>query len=566
MQKYLPPLLLIQMVMGQTVTATVDVNQLSSNETFSFIVEAQDAKKIPQVDLTPLEKDFTIISGPAQQSSYQIINGKALSSKSLTWKLVPNRNGIISIPELSVVVDGKKLKTNSIRMNVKSAPEVTNNNELFLLAEIDKDEAYIGEQITVVYKLYTRVQMSRGNINYPKNVGFWSEKLSVPQPPRFNSTVINGVKYNVATLYKVALFPTKTGDLTLSPMTLQCKVQVQSKRTQRSFFDGPFRSFFAQTVEKVLKSEKHTIHVQPYPPGQSASFTGAVGEFELKTSVDTDYVRANEAVTYIIELQGTGNLNMFSLPPIDFPETVEVFPPSTSFDQEQMWDQFTGKMRWEYILIPRQAGQVFVPRVEFTYFNPPSKKFETISTQSIEINIAPAKEQFSGRSSGFTKEEIALLGKDIHYNVTTPPTWIQRGSETISIWVWTNYILSVGLFLAPVTFTRFRARRLANAGDRRARGALKQARNSIHYAQNDPSKLSAAIYIYLKDRWQLESEKMDPLNVEQKLQGTIPSELLAELIAVLQACDAARYAPGTAFEVDIKNRMETLLKKVDVIS
>ena len=564
MRLLVPIILLLHIVSGQSVTASVDANQLAVNETFTFKIEAKDADNLPRINLSPLEKNFTIVSGPAQQTSYQWINGKATSSKTLTWTLVPNKKGQLTIPTLIVTVDGKKLKTKPIRINVKESGQVVNKDELFLLAEIDQDDVYVGEQVTVTYKLYTRVQMSLEDIKYPESVGFWTEELSVPRPPRFNQTTISGVVYNVATLYKVALFPTKIGELELSPMTVRVNVQLQKKRKrQRSVFDDPFfNSFFNETVQKVLRTEARRIRVKPYPAGQPANFTGAVGEFKLTASVDTDKVKANEAVTYYVELQGTGNLNMFSLPKLNFPETMEVFPPTASFKQKQLWDQFTGNMKWEYILIPRQAGRVFLPRIELAYFSPKDEQFYSISSRSVELNISPAKDQLTSGTSGFTKEEIALLGQDIHYNVTSSPTWVERGSRGIPIWVWTSYILAAGLFLAPVTLTRYQQQRIATAGQRMSHRALKRALKSLQ-TQSSIENVSSTIYTYLKERWQLQTDKMDPLYVEQELSGIIPPGELEDLIQLLKDCDAGRYAPGIMTDQDIAGTAGILLKKVD---
>ena len=564
MRLLVPIILLLHIVSGQSVTASVDANQLAVNETFTFKIEAKDADNLPRINLSPLEKNFTIVSGPAQQTSYQWINGKATSSKTLTWTLVPNKKGQLTIPTLIVTVDGKKLKTKPIRINVKESGQVVNKDELFLLAEINQDDVYVGEQVTVTYKLYTRVQMSLEDIKYPESVGFWTEELSVPRPPRFNQTTISGVVYNVATLYKVALFPTKIGELELSPMTVRVNVQLQKKRKrQRSVFDDPFfNSFFNETVQKVLRTEARRIRVKPYPAGQPANFTGAVGEFKLTASVDTDKVKANEAVTYYVELQGTGNLNMFSLPKLNFPETMEVFPPTASFKQKQLWDQFTGNMKWEYILIPRQAGRVFLPRIELAYFNPKDEQFHSIRSRSVELNISPAKDQLTSGTSGFTKEEIALLGQDIHYNVTSSPTWVERGSRGIPIWVWTSYILAAGLFLAPVTLTRYQQQRIATAGQRMSHRALKRALKSLQ-TQSSIENVSSTIYTYLKERWQLQTDKMDPLYVEQELSGIIPPGELEDLIQLLKDCDAGRYAPGIMTDQDIAGTAGILLKKVD---
>ena len=105
MRIMLPILFLFEIAAGQSVTASVDVNQLAVNETFTFKIDAKDADNMPRINLSPLEKNFTIISGPAQQTSYQWINGKATSSKSLTWTLMPNKKGKLVIPAMVVVLD-----------------------------------------------------------------------------------------------------------------------------------------------------------------------------------------------------------------------------------------------------------------------------------------------------------------------------------------------------------------------------------------------------------------------------------------------------------------------------
>lgn len=556
-------IILLQSLTGQTVTATVDVNQLSVNETFTFKVEAQNSNQMPQVDLSPLGKDFTVISGPAQQTSFQFINGKSTSSKSLTWTLVANKKGNLVIPALVTIVDGKKLSTNPIPMSVKSVETVSQQNELFLSADVDKKDAYVGEQVTVTYKLYTRVQMSLTEVQNPEYVGFWTETLSVPNPPRFNQTSINGVQYNVATLYKVALFPTKSGELELAPMTATCNVQVKTQRRQRSLFDDPFfDNFFTETVQKVLRTDPKVIKVKPYPSGQPANFSGAVGQFKIKSNVDIEKVKVNEAVTFFIELEGTGNLNMFSLPELNFPENMEVFPPKSTFEQEQLWDQFTGKLKWEYILIPRQAGKIYLPRIELAYFDPQDEQFHKINSAPVQLNIAPAKNNLTHIPSGFTKEEITLLGQDIHYNITSPPSWIERGNQKVPIWIVTSYLLTIGLFLTPVTMSRLKNSRMSTAGQRLSHRSLKKALHAIkQYPEID--QLSNVVYTYLKERWQLKTDKMDPVLVQKELHDNLAAEDLAKLFQLLQDFDAYRYSPVAAENMDIIAQTISLLKKID---
>ncbi len=559
-------LFLLSHMSGGSVRATVDANSITINETFTFRIEAQETDKIPSVNISSLLDDFTIVSGPAQQTNYSWTNGKSTSTKSLSWTLAPNRAGRLVIPELIISTGGKKYKTNPIRINVQKSGAVTSAKELFVLTEIDKDELYMGEQVTVTYKLYTRVQLGLEKIDYPKSVGFWQEDLSIPQPPRFNRISIKGVEYQVATLYKVALFPTKTGSLEISPMSITAQVRKKQKNNRRSIWDDPFfSSFNNRTVQKLIRTDVVKVNVNPYPEGQPADFTGAVGDFNIRTWVDTSEVRINEAVTLNVELRGTGNINMFSLPEISFPGDMDVFPPNSSFEKEKLWDQYTGTMLWEYILIPRGSGRYQLPRIQLSFLNPKDGSWNKAGAKSISLNVLPGEDDFISSTKGFTKEEISLLGSDIRYNTTSISNWVLRNEPTISIRSLSSHIIAAILFLLPIPITRFKGHRLNNARKRQSNKALKKALKNLTKSEEDPfMQVSRVLYIYLKDRFFLSSEHLDPLSVKRTLKGIIEADHLDALIKILKLCDAGRYGPEASEVQDtLLDDAKNILYKLD---
>ena len=73
-------LFLINFIIAASVRATVDANSISINETFTFRIEAEDTDNIPSVNISSLLDDFTIVSGPAQQTNYSWTNGKSTST------------------------------------------------------------------------------------------------------------------------------------------------------------------------------------------------------------------------------------------------------------------------------------------------------------------------------------------------------------------------------------------------------------------------------------------------------------------------------------------------------
>ena len=559
-------LFIVNTSFAASVVATVDANSITINETFNFRIEAEGTNKMPSVNISSLLDDFTIVSGPAQQTNYSWTNGKSTSTKSLSWTLAPNRSGKLVIPELIISVGGDKYRTNSIRIVVKKSGTVTSSKELFVLTEIDKDKLYMGEQVTVTYKLYTRVQLGLEKIDYPKSIGFWQEDLSIPNPPRFNRTSIKGVEYQVATLYKIALFPTKTGNLEISPMSVTAQVRTKQKNNKRSIWDDPFfSSFNNRTVQKLIRTDAIKVNVKPYPEGQPADFTGAVGNFNIQTWIDTSEVRVNEAVTLNIKLRGTGNINMFSMPEINFPIDMDVFPPNSSFEKEKLWDQYTGTILWEYILIPRSAGKYQLPRIQLSFLNPKSDSWDKVEAKPILLNVMPGENALISNNKGFTKEEISLLGSDIRYNTTNISNWTIRNEPTLSIRSLSSHIIAAILFLLPIPIKRFKGRRLNNAGKRQSYKALNRALKSLKKSEEDPfAQVSRVIYVYLKDRFFLSSEHLDPLSVEQALRGVIHSNHKDTLIGILKLCDAGQFGPEAAeFEEKILGDARNILYRLD---
>jgi hypothetical protein len=554
------------------VVASVDVNRITVNDVFTFKIEAVDAEESPRVDISPLLDDFTIVSGPGTQTNIQWINGRMTTSRSLTWTLVPKHTGTIVIPALPVKVGRKTYRTRPITMTVTQSKVTTAKNELFLAAEIDKEEAYVGEQLTVTYKLYSQVNLSISDIQFPEYVGFWTEELFVPKQVDFRDTRIQGVRYKVATLYKVALFPTKSGTLTLPSMAVKCNVEVRRSRRRRGFWDDPFFNSFdplfdpfgRETVTKILRTATKEIRVKPYPEGQPGDFTGAVGEFQVSASVDTPTVKVNEAVTLRVELTGTGNISLFSLPELVFPPNLEVFPPTSTIKREPFRDDISGTVTYEYILIPRQAGVVDLPRIDLPYFNPRDGQWHRTATRPIQLRVLPGEAALM-TSTGLTKEEVTLLGQDIRYIRTDVPRWIQQQRGRVSLRVVLFYSLAILFYFVPGAVRSVRTSRLSTAEIRQSRKALKTALKSLKAPAPDPfAQAAQTVCQYLRDKFMLPTDKLDPHTVRTGLADRLPVDLMEELVALLKVCDAGRFAPGAAAEKDtLLTRTKNLLKRID---
>ena len=313
---------------------------IEEGDIINLSIDASNSNDFPIVDFSLISNLFDVLSGPNQKTNIQYINGRLNSTKTLSWTLSPKNSGQVYIPPITGTIDGKNFKGKQILINVVKRKSIKSNS-VFILADLDKNEAYIGEQVTLTYKLYKEMNVNIASIDQfqmPEFPGFWVEDLFNPQRLQYQKKIetINGMKYQVAILGQRALFPIPYKNYLIPPVQVKMQLEIQKKRRKRDpFFDPFFDSFFSESKTKLLISDKKKVTIKSYPKPKPKDFYGAVGDFKITSSVDLRKVKVNEGVTFKISLTGTGNLSLFSLPEIIFPEYVEVFKPNEVFEKHQ---------------------------------------------------------------------------------------------------------------------------------------------------------------------------------------------------------------------------------------
>ena len=556
-------------VTAQSIQISVDKNILQDGELLKLSIQVVDGEDFAKVDLGPLESDFDIISGPSQQNNIQWINGSVSSTKTLSWTLLPKRSGNLSIPVLSGTVGGKTFKGKKIPIQIG---KLNNDriNEVFIVAEIDKKDAFLGEQVTLTYKLYKRIDMNIAGIDQfqmPDFKGFWTEELYTPQRLQYQSkeVTVKGLRYQVANLGQRALFPIASDKHEIPPVKIKVQLEVKKKKRRRDpFFDSFFDSFLSETKTIVLTTDVRDIKIKPYPDSRPYDFTGAVGEFELFSEIDRDNVKANEGITFSVILKGTGNIGLFSLPEIKFPKNVEVFPPIENFEKDGFRNQITGNQKWEYILIPREEGKLVLPRVQMSFFEPNSKSWIRANTVSHEISVSP-NDLNTIHDQGLTKREVELIGQDIRYIHTGNYELKSKENQNLFFYLIT-YMLTSFIYSLPLLISKITGYRLSTEADRKIHNALRVNLKKLKRNKNgDPFEVASKIfYIYLKDRLALRSDKLDPAKVKSILINKIDMDLFDELIDILTICDQGRYSPDAIDKKDtIIDEMAVLLNRIE---
>ena len=552
----------ISLSFGFRAVASVDKYQCSVGDIINFKIELEDADSFGKINIEDLKKDFTIISGPSQQTSMQWINGSITNSRIMSWSISPNSAGNLLIPAFKVEMNGKKYSTKKIIVQVKNS----NNKkdlDVFISAELSKNKAYLGEQVTLTYKLYRRVECSVEPFEIPKFPGFWSEELFRPNQIKFRNISLKGVQYQEGTLYKVALFPISGKQIELKPLTVKIQKQKKTKRRNRDpFYDSFFNSFFTETETKILRSQKHTVYIKEYPGSRPSGFTGGVGDFNITTTTDTDSLIVNEAITFNVSIEGTGNMGLFSINDLKFSDEIDQFPPKENFKKNVFRDELSGKITWEYILVPRLAGKLTIPPINFTFFNPKTEEWNVLSSKPKSVIVKKTNSSFLA-NRGLTKREIEVFGKDIKYIYNGKPNLKKINAKSFYIAL-AVYFLSIIILMTPFLLKLIMGYKKDNLPEKISKNALKKAIISIEKSKNEKLPIdSKIIYLFLKERFHLPSSNLDPASVKSLLIKKIDNNQLNALLELIKLYDSFSYGQASNENKDIHRKSIELLNDIN---
>ncbi|MGE5680896.1 MAG: BatD family protein, partial [Bacillota bacterium] len=364
-------------------------------------------------------------------------------------------------------------------------------------------------------------------------------------------------------LKKAALFPTQTGDLSVTPFELKIPVVVPRQQRRRGndifdeFFNDPFFNQ-GQTVEYNAKSNTIKVTVLPLPQENvPASFKGAVGQYTLSAVMDKNTVKENEPVSLKINITGTGNVNLIDLPEIKLPAGFEKYEPKVNTQVNRASNTVTGQKTIEYLIVPRIQGQRVIEPVEFTYFNPGTKKYVTLKSPEFNLNI----EKGDGTSNqtaatGFNKEDVKLLGEDIRFIKTSSGDLSKEGEYTLfSFWFWTLSVLPLIALGGVIAYKKKQDKLSGNVQLMRYQRAEKMARNRLKAAQksleakdqkNFYSEISLALFGYIEDKFHIPKAEFTVDHAVEVLHNNkVPEAMVAEVRNSLEKCEYARFAPVT---------------------
>ena len=539
----------LQSVIGQVTFKTeVSKTELGLNERLriEFSIDRQGGD-----DFTPPDfKNFKVLAGPSQSSSFSSINGKTSYKLTYTYVIQPLSKGSFNIPSASITYNDEIIKSNTMRITVSDAiaipedpddPRYIAQQNIHLEVELSNQRPYVGESISVVYKLFVNtslvnVQNTR-EVSSPSFSGFWNQNIDVKKWVAQNGTY-GGKPHRFVIIRKTVLIPHKGGKLEIEPLEMEITAGIPIGR--RDFFGN----MLMNDVSFTLTSGRKVINVKELPSeNKPFNFTGAVGDFKFKVTPSKTNLNANESAQIKVELSGRGNLKLVKLPTIETANGLEVYDPEHKENIKTTLAGLSGTVYDQYAVVPQSRGKFKIPSVSFSFFNPKDEKYHSVSTDPIVLNALQGREivdeglQSNKRSVVSNEGDIRYIHLKSSFVSTQKETDFFRSDLFYFLMILPLLSIPLGIFIGKKKEQRDsdiigNKRRKA---DRLARKYLSQARKQLGKKEAFYIALERALHNYLKAKLHIETSEISKERIAEILRNRKVNEtIIQEFNTVLE--------------------------------
>lgn len=552
----------------------------------------------------PSMPGFELLAGPftSTSSSFSFINGKRTSTyqKTFTYTYLVSKPGTYNIGAATITSGGRKYRSNGLKITVvreeaQTQPSSSSSREerqerasrreerapetnIFIRTILSKSHVREQEPLTLSYKLYfigaDNVQLA-GVTKMPDFTGFLKQE-SDNEPLQAHIETYNGRQYNVATIYKVLLYPQHSGDIQITPATFEVVYTIPGAG------QDPFGQLYGYQAHKTLKAPAVTVNVDGLPQeNKPKQFSGGVGHFTMTPTLSATELSANEPVTLRLDITGTGNMKLIKTPEVNWPEGFDVYDPKVSNSYQNTDDGSTGTKSIEYLAIPREPGDYTLPPVTLSYYDSETGDYRTLSTPSYQLHIKRAqKTHDGGQVSDYSQEDIKQLATDIRYIHTAElpetedgaarPSSVRTGTAA---W-WACYLVPLLIAIIVLILLRKYIRENADLTQVRYRRANKVARKRLKSAKQLLEAGQAAAFYeeieraavsYLSDRLTIPTAELTKETIGDQLRSRgVADDLILETQDVLSEAEFARYAPSAQQDMQaMYSRTEALINHLE---
>ena len=529
------------------------------------------------------------VTGPTQSISHSWINGNRSFSKTYTYMLHPKRKGKLAIGAASIFIEGKEYKTKPFTIevtdavshprNAQATPPPSNpfsgfpfgfdpfgneeaqpaqiieptKEQLFMTAEVSDRQLYVNQPLTITYRIYIDARFGIAGlekVDEPRYANFWSQQLL--EKVQISEVNRNGRPFRCITLKQILLYPQQVGEQQIDPFS--CSLVLQLPSNQVDFFGN--RSYITST--RTLQTTATKIKVLPLPEeGKPANFSGAVGHFSLSMNFPTRSLNAGETAEGEVVIAGKGNFKLFDMPKLTFPPALEVYAPKEKEHLTNSVSGINGDITHTYTIVPQYKGKFPVPALNFSFFNPDTQQYETLSSENMTIEVLSGEEY----KSAHQEEAQGATSQQAQFQP------LKEASELLPIhkpifFASTGFYLCwlLPLSLIPLVLILWYSyqKRNDNTIENRSRKTSRLAKKYLSAAKKNLTNkeafyeaLERGLHTYLKAKLHIETSELSKEKVQELLsEKQVAPDTLQDFVQLLTNCEMARYAPYTQTDID----------------
>jgi len=416
----------------------------------------------------------------------------------------------------------------------------------FVEANVDKQTAFVNEQVTYTFSYYhTVISPFEIQQTLPSFADFW-KKEPIRLAPYWKN--IGSERYRVEEI-KVALFPIMTGNIRIEPAIL----------------DLP-------ESEKKLTTKPITLNILPLPEiGRPQGFTDTVGSFNLTAHVDKQVVEAGQSITLTVKIYGEGNID--SLPKPEIPELVGFtkFEPRVSKRFTDNPDKIQGEKIYNYVFVPANTGKWKFPPIQLPYFEPGSKTYHIARTEPIEIQVIPSASSEKNIETP-VQRDIRITGKDIQH---IKPADVNLSDQSLYLYqryyFWILQLLPALAIAGAFIHKKLRKQQQSNISSQQEKiienteMRLEQAKALMNEnsAQKFFDTLAKILHQYISEILNISPVGLTTASISSQLtQKGVPEITRSKLVEILQQCDYGRFSPAN---LTLREMQQTLNAAKEVI-
>ena len=536
-----------------------------------------------------MKKIFLILICFSSITTYSQFNFSSSRTETLYKTINNNQISFTIIHKNNNGVESKRcILNNSIEVDCKIVDDCFNKNEckeiedilktekkenkeqlkedktdLFTKLYTNKSEVFIGEQLSVISKIYIKngVNIRNTNISPITYNGFWEDELKVNTNNRKQEN-INGINYTVIKFRHSVLTPQKSGTLSIPSSEMETLITKNGKFLGYDVFGRQI--YQNQQQSQILKTSTKKIKVKELPKPEAKHFYGTVSEkFTIKTNIDRTKLKTSEAISFKLIFRGNGNINMLEPFELKFPSSFEVFEPTIT-DKTYVGNNNTGGTKtFEYILIPREKGNFTIQKIEFSYFNPKSEKYIELNTKEHLISVEKGKQYIPTDTTQSALQNLDLLENSVFSSITKR----QFISKWYSFFYWIIFASIIISYLVYFILSKRSVNPVETKRRKSTKIAIKRLKNASFFLKNDNfdqffEEIEKSLWGYFADKFEVNSSELSKETIDLYFSKRhIETETKNNFVSLLNICEFARYSPSK----DRNQQMEKTLENAKEI-